>query len=253
MNIKPLKKLAVIGAAAAAVVKATNNRLEAEAIRAAYLLPDYFTVTAHAGCNGTEDNTLESLNEAIESGADIVEVDVLDGNGTILLAHDFEEGREYPTFEEALLFIRSHSDTVKVNVDLKRNHIAYEVDEIIRSAGMADRCFLTGVNIDDAPLVASSVSVPYYINVRPTPVQRFSEEYWLQTAAQVNMLGGTGVNLPFTLISKKGVEICRSQSLLVSLFTPSSQAEIDFSLLLLPDNITTRRPGLIIDKRRVKK
>lgn len=254
MNLKPIKGIIVAGTLAAAVSSAVKKRLQSEALKNAAELPDSFTITAHSGCNGTKDNTLESLEEAINSGADIVELDILDDeNGTVLMTHDYEAGNQYPTFEEGLKFIKEHSDTVKVNVDLKRSSASFAADEIIRSLDMADRCFFTGVNEEDVKTVAATVSIPYYINVTPTVKDILNEEYWVATASKINMLGGIGINCNFRLITKKGVEIMRKNSLLVSVFTPKSDIELDYALTLSPDNITTRNPGYIISIRRIGK
>lgn len=251
MNLKPIKRLIFVGTVAMAVSSVVKRNLESEAIKAAYTLPDSFTVTAHSGCNGTQANTLESLLQAIKTGADIVEIDVLDDeNGTVIIAHDYESGKEYPTFEEALKLIKDSSDTVKVNVDIKRIHASYAADEIIRSLDMTDRCFFTGIYAEDVQTIAATVSVPYYINIKPSFSERNDEQYWIETASKVNMLGGIGVNCNYKFISKKGVEICKKNSLLVSVFTPDSDTSLNYALTLRPDNITTRNPDHIISKRR---
>jgi glycerophosphoryl diester phosphodiesterase len=254
MNLKPIKALILAGTVAFAAVTAVNKSLEVKAIKSAYEMPDSFTVTAHSGCNGTEANTLGSLEEAINSGSQIIELDILDDeNGTVLMTHDYESGKEYPTFEEALAFIKEKSDTVKINVDLKKPSASYAADEIIRSLDMADRCFFTGVNEEDAKTVAATVSIPYYINERPSVKDMFSDEYWTRTAEKINELGGIGVNCNFRLITKKGVEIMKENSLLVSVFTPDSETEINYALTLSPDNITTRNPEVILSKRSIEK
>ncbi len=254
MNLRPIKRLFVAGTVVSAVLSTARKRLETQAIKSAYELPDYFTVTAHSGCNGTKDNTLESLEEAIKSGADIIEMDILDDeSGTVLVTHDYEPEGVYPTFEEALKFIKERSDSVKINVDLKRSHVSFAADEIIRSLNMENRCFFTGVNEEDVQTVAPMVSIPYYINIKPSVTDIFNEEYWISVASRVNMLGGIGVNCDFKFISKKGAEILKKNSLLVSVFTPETNIELDYALTLSPDNITTRNPQYILQKRGIKK
>ena len=176
-----------------------------------------------------------------------------DENGNVLMTHDYESGKEYPSFEEGLRFIKENSDDIKVNVDLKRSSASFAADEIIRSLGMEDRCFFTGVNEKDVPAVASTVSIPYYINIRSSLKEMFDEEYWISVASRINALGGVGINSNFRLITKKGVEICKKNSLLVSVFTPDSETELNYALTLSPDNITTRNPELILSKRRFVK
>ena len=41
-----------------------------------FALPEGFTVTAHTGCEGERDNTLESIRAGAQAGADIVEIDL---------------------------------------------------------------------------------------------------------------------------------------------------------------------------------
>ena len=253
MNFKPLKAIAALGAAAMLFSSELKKRLDGEAARAAFLLPESFTVTAHTGCCNTAPNSIESIEKAILSGADILEFDVLDDEGgNTVLAHDYENGKNYVLFSDALEYIKLHSDTIKINIDLKRSDISYAVDEAVKNAGMESRCFLTGVDEEDVPTVAATVSIPYYLNVHPSLSERFDEDYWLTTAVKANSLGAVGINCKYTLISKKGVEICRKNSLLVSLFTPDSRTEINLALLLSPDNITTRNPQTIIEKRSIK-
>ncbi len=254
MNLKPIKRLVAVGSVALGAVSVAKRKIESEAIKNAYTLPDSFTVTAHSGCNGTKDNTLPSLEEAINSGADIIEMDIIgDENGNVLMTHDYEKGKEYPTFEEGLSFIKEHSDTVSINVDLKRSDVSFAADEIIHSLGMENRCFFTGVNEEDVPTVAATVSIPYYLNIHPSVTEMLDEEYWISVVSKVNALGAIGVNCKFSRITKKGVEICKKNSLLVSVFTPRTNAELSYALFIEPDNITTRNPGYILSKRRVKK
>ena len=46
-------------------------------------------ITAHSGCDGTPENSLEFLRTALQSEADAVEVDVRkNGEGKLILSHD---------------------------------------------------------------------------------------------------------------------------------------------------------------------
>ena len=169
------------------------------------------------------------------------------------MTHDYESGVEYPTFEEALRFIKENSDTIKVNVDLKVSSVSFAADEVIRSTDMADRCFFTGVNEEDVPTVSATATVPYFVNIRPTFFETISDEYWENICKKINELGGIGVNCNFRLITKRAIEICKRNSLLVSVFTPSSDVDLGYALMLSPDNITTRNPGYILSKRGINK
>ena len=41
-----------------------------------FTLPHGFTITAHTGCEGTPDNSLDSIRAGVAAGADIVEIDL---------------------------------------------------------------------------------------------------------------------------------------------------------------------------------
>ena len=53
------------------------------------------TITAHTGCNGTEPNSITSLEDGYNSGADILEFDLnFDKYGVPYLSHDDLKGNE---------------------------------------------------------------------------------------------------------------------------------------------------------------
>jgi len=252
MNLKPLKKVITLTAAATTLTAAMQARLDAEAVRASFCLPDYFTATAHAGSENTKPNTIESIKKAIEAGADVAEVDVTKrDDGTVVLLHAPSAGEnEGLPLAEALEFVRSNSDTLKLNLDLKRFDIVEETEALVREYDLAPRCFFTGIGQKEAPAVAMMATIPYYINIKPSVLDRYNEEYYVSTASEVNMLGAIGVNCPYPLISKKGVEIMRKNSLRVSLYTADGESMLDYALTLLPDNISTNNPQILIKKLR---
>ena len=58
-------------------------------------LPVNFTFTAHTGCMGTDDNSIQSIEVAVANGADIVEFDLnFTDDGEPVLAHDAPKGGE---------------------------------------------------------------------------------------------------------------------------------------------------------------
>ena len=58
-----------------------NDKKEQEFYKTQPLnLPENFTYTAHTGCCGTEDNSLEAIKVGVEHGANIVEFDLYFNN-----------------------------------------------------------------------------------------------------------------------------------------------------------------------------
>lgn len=81
-------------------------------------LPENFTYTAHTGCCGTADNSLEAIKVGIENDADIVEFDLFFNNENVaVLSHDKPKGNEV-TLDEAFKLINTY-ENVQVNVDVK--------------------------------------------------------------------------------------------------------------------------------------
>lgn len=100
-------------------------------------LPERITVTAHAGSDGTEDNTIPSIEAALASGAEIVEFDLnVDENGELRLSHNAPVGGEL-TFEKALVLVKK-SDGIFINIDVKTTKNIDKMQEIIIKHGMPD-------------------------------------------------------------------------------------------------------------------
>ena len=76
-------------------------------------------ITAHSGCDGTAENSLESMKKGIELGADCAEIDVMaDAAGRLWLTHDLpEDFTGLVPLEEAFALIRESG--IAVNCDLK--------------------------------------------------------------------------------------------------------------------------------------
>ena len=97
-----------------------NNKKETEFYKSQPLsLPQGFTYTAHTGCCGTEDNSLEAIKVGIEHGADIVEFDLnFLSDGTPVLAHDKPKGNEITldeAFKKAIAPFRTEKDFSLIN------------------------------------------------------------------------------------------------------------------------------------------
>lgn len=97
------------------------------------------TITAHSGCEGTADGSMESILRGIELGADLVEVDVRRGaGGGLVLAHDaVEDDAGLVPLEAALREIAKHPD-VGINCDLKEYGLAPEVIALAGDSGLKE-------------------------------------------------------------------------------------------------------------------
>ena len=128
------------------------------------VLPEGFTVTAHTGCEETEDNSLDSIRKGYESGADIVEFDLnFTSDGEAVLSHD-EPQSGCVTLDEAFALIAELPD-LKVNVDCKSVANLKVVTELAQKHGISDRIFYTGIREENIKVVREQTpDVAYWLN-----------------------------------------------------------------------------------------
>lgn len=210
-------------------------------------LSENFTVTAHTGCHKTADNSLESIERAISSGADVTEFDLrFSSDGRGILAHD--EGTENPvTLDEAFVLIATDSK-IRVNVDCKTTDNLKEVYLLSEKYGITDRIFYTGIEEKDVEAVKEQTpEIAYYLNYSADIRKKSNEEYIKELISLVKEKGAAGLNISFTQCSKKMVEMFRKEGLLVSVWTANNEAEMLMCLSMLPDNITTRYPETLLE------
>ena len=210
-----------------------------------YNLPERITVTAHAGSDGTEDNTIPSIEAALRSGAEIVEFDLnVDESGELRLSHNAPVGGE-PTFEEALVLVKQ-SDGAFINIDVKTTKNIDKMQEIIVRHGMLDRVFYTGINEGFvAETKEKSPLVQYYLNCYPDVSELGNADYCDKMTERVIELGGIGVNINFRGVTPQLVEACHRRNLLISVWTVNDTEDMEKFLSMGVDNITTEKPTLL--------
>lgn len=210
-------------------------------------LPEEFTYTAHTGCMGTEENSLEAIDAAINSGADVIEIDLhFDKNGEPVLSHDAPKGGEV-TLDEAFAKI-SGSKHPKINVDVKSTEALEKIKPLAEKYGLQDRIFFTGVHDKFLDAVRSDgCGVSYYLNVDVKSEGKHTPEYLESLVRKVKDSGAIGINFNKNSASKELVDAFRANGLLVSIWTVDSEAEMYRILSYAPDNITTRNPDKLVE------
>ncbi len=202
-----------------------------------------FTLTAHTGCEGTEDNSLEAIKKGYESGADIVEFDLnfTDDNEAVL-SHGKAKGR-CVTLDEAFALV-AELDGLLVNVDCKSVDNLKAVTELARKHGITDRFFYTGIFGKDVAAVRKQTpQVEYWLNFRVNGFRKNNEKYLCSLVRKVRDLGAVGLNIHHKKCSKALVEIFHREGLQVSIWTVNKKKHMLRALELGVDNITTREPS----------
>ncbi len=209
-------------------------------------LPEDFTVTAHTGCEGTKDNSLESITAGAEAGADIVEIDLhFTSDGTPVLSHNKpEENANLPTLESALEMLCGLD--IRMNIDVKATDNIAEVYSLIKKLGVEDKVFFTGVEEAKVPTIkADAPGIPYFLNVDVDKKKNSDFGYLESLIAKVKDCGAIGINMKFVNCSDELVRFFRSEGLLISLWTANKKKDMYRCLFLQPDNITTRMPSVL--------
>lgn len=208
-------------------------------------LPDGFTITAHTGCEGTADNTLDSISAGAAAGADVVEIDLhYLADGTAVLSHDSPKSENLPTLDSAFELLATLD--VKMNVDVKSTKNIAAVSELADKHGVREKIFFTGVEEKDVEAVkAGAPGIPYFLNVSVDKKKNTDLDYLISLTDKVRDCGAIGINMNFKGACSQLVSVFRSEGLLVSLWTANKSKEMRKCLTLSPDNITTRYPSQI--------
>lgn len=205
-------------------------------------LPRRFTITAHTGCMGTEDNSVESMRAGVANGADVIEFDVhFTEDGKPVLAHDEPKGDELG-LEVAFEFL-SRNKNIKANVDMKSTANMAEVQKLADKYGVTGQIFFTGVNLEDVDAVKENCPrISYYLNVDVDKEKNTDKEYLKELVETVKNAGAIGINFNYKSASWDLVQAFRVNGLLVSIWTVDDVLSMYEVLVMLPDNITTRCP-----------
>ena len=205
-------------------------------------LPENFTVTAHTGCEGTADNSLEAISKGYESGADIVEFDVhFNSKGEPVLAHD-AAADDSVRLQDAFELV-AKCDGLRVNVDCKTVDNLKAIVNIAEITGVKDRIFYTGIEVKDVETVKNDTpEVKYYLNTDIDKTRKNDEHYIRSLVTLTRETGAVGLNIHFREASEKMIKIFHQEGLEVSLWTVNKELDMYKVLALGCDNITTRQP-----------
>lgn len=209
------------------------------------ILPEGFTLTAHTGCEGTKDNSLDAIKKGYESGAYTVEFDLnFTSDGEAVLSHDEAKGR-CVALDEAFALI-SGFPGLRANVDCKSVVDLKAVTELARKHGISDRFFYTGIFEKDVLAVKEQTpEIVYWLNFNVSKIKNRNEKYLLSIAEKVRQLGAVGLNISHKKCSKLLVEVFHREGLLVSVWTVNKKRHMYRALELGVDNITTRKPSAL--------
>jgi glycerophosphoryl diester phosphodiesterase len=223
-------------------------------------------VVAHRGvpCVAPE-NSLAGIEAALGHDVDIVEVDVAERRGELVLAHsDDVAGPDSPRLAEALAFFaRRAASQVGIQLDLKPHGAEARVVAELREHGLVDRALVSSTFREVLravralePSLSTGLGYPYdraqvaERRLLPEPVIRGALSalrmmlpariVGLAQAAQADV-----VTLHHLVISTVTLERCRAHGIAVFAWTVNERPALDRVLSLGVDGVVTDDPRLV--------
>lgn len=202
-------------------------------------------VCAHAGCEGTPRDSLESVVAGIAAGADVVEIDLRFGpKGQPVLSHDpvgaGEEGRKVRL--ESVLDLLALHPQVALNLDLKEPHCALLLHQFLTTLRPRNRLYCTGLSHSQTSAFRAacpgidhaSNTVPWYYHLSSGPRKP-------RALGRLRERGVMALNLDHHAVTPRIVETARRAGLQIHAWTVDNEEVARRMLALGVDSITTNR------------
>ena len=208
-------------------------------------------ITAHSGCDGTEDNSLSFIRYALLTEADCLEVDVRpDESGILVLSHD-EAGGQPVTLKEAFSLLSKHPDK-KMNCDLKTKGLEAAVYHLAEEEGAEAQLIYSGEtnprgmkterlkNYPNAEIFLNIENIePHLMEPRISEAER--DVLMSLALKQAKSFGAHCINMEYHLLTPSALRTLKEEELTASVWTVNDEADIRrFLDEPLVENITTR-------------
>ena len=241
-------------------------------------------VTAHSGCEGTPRDSMESIERALEFGADVIEMDIRRASdGRLYISHDRlpdEESVNKNSLED--VFRRIQNTHLCINCDIKEPFAICDTMALAKKFGLGpDRLFLTGAVLPELIAIEPSITenATVFVNIeealKPFSMREFfadkTEELFPELAndpkayvmemmldedcvkaviKMVKSMGLDGINMPHKVYTPATAAIYAANGIRASVWTPNEPDDVNRCLALGAYNITTRSPSTVTECRR---
>lgn len=243
-------------------------------------------ITAHSGCEGTPQDRLDTVDIALELGADIIEMDVRRAQDHVLrISHDALDPEGYaqkPTLEE--VFRRIKDTDMKINCDVKEEATLWDIFRLADQYGLGkDRLLLSGCTSPEQlardPRICQRATVLLNIEellkvfylaeglpgwdeefirlmaspwgiIRAIPDPEGYLHWHLDKIVEfLKLLKVAGLNLPYWCMTDRLAQACRENGIFFSVWTVNDPEKIANCIRLGAGNITTRAVRTALDTR----
>lgn len=204
---------------------------------------DGFTITAHTGAYNTPDNSMESLEKAIEHGDASFEIEVRQRpNGTIVMSNDIINTNSDGT-EITAAFQRVKKTDMHLNLDIRETRVLKNLHDLIVDYSLTDRVTLTGIEVFQANKVKENCpGIEYYVNYMPSRINIFTEDYQQKIIDMLEKTGAIGINCNYKYASRTLSNLLHKNGYKLSIWTVDRKYQIKRALVNTADNITTHNP-----------
>lgn len=233
-------------------------------------------ITAHSGCEGSPDDSMESIDLALQYKADAIEIDVrTDPGGNLRISHNQASAEEFQqklTLRE--VFEKILNTGLSVNCDIKEQSALYPTLAEAEKIGLPpERLILSGCTSPEALARDASLTQrgQFFLNIEEVlkyiylrrekdfDMARFGllmsdpwkilkengleiHDEWVEDTVQCyKMLHVSAANLPKTLLNSNLVSALKSASVPLSVWTVNEPELVECCLETKVVNITTRK------------
>jgi glycerophosphoryl diester phosphodiesterase len=199
-------------------------------------------ITAHSGCENTPPNSIEHIEAAIASGAEMIEVDVRMAEGTLVLSHDVpEDASSLPTLRKCFEMV-APAENLHMNIDVKTEGLIPHVMALAGEFDLCERIIFTGACNDDRALALSYGSDMWR---SMWPGMEISDGI-----ADNEKDGSPFLNVAYCMITEENNLQLKEKGFAFSAWTVDKEYFLRLFLKMGIANITTRNPVLAMKLRK---
>jgi glycerophosphoryl diester phosphodiesterase len=205
-------------------------------------------VVAHAGCEGTGPDSLESVAAGIAAGADVVEVDVrFLPDGTPVLSHDALGGNPGTGLVrlERVVSLLLASPGIALNVDMKEPHAA-SMGPVVAPLAAENRVYATGLAACDIPVFARECpGIPYDVNIPGDAVRFRSARALRELVRESRALGARALCINHRCVSRRLFAVCAGEAFPLHVWTVDDARSMRRMISRGAASVTTRRVAVL--------
>lgn len=197
-------------------------------------------ITAHAGCENTKANTMESLKLAVTLPCDVIEIDVRKKDGRLWLLHnEIETTKGLVSLEEALTFLKAYSK--KINCDLKEE-ILQETANLVEKLGLIRQVVYTGsVTLQDISR-DSKIRGHIFLNIENICGKAQLDEEDIDGLLELyEKLEVGGMNIEFSKVDDLFMKKAQEKKILITVWTVDEEEDMRKMAALGVYSMTTHR------------